>query len=77
MKGFKFIINEAEVVLAAIPGGILNFILALDNSGGSIVVGLNGRRDFECHIDAGTFDPQRNSFIQWVGEFVPSAKVSE
>lgn len=41
-------------------------------SGASILVGLNGRRDFECHLHAGTFDPQRNSFIQWVGEFVPS-----
>lgn len=41
-------------------------------SGASIVVGLNGRRDFECHLHTGAFDPQRNSFIQWVGEFVPS-----
>lgn len=39
MKGFKIIINEAEVVLAAIPDGILNFILALDNSGVLLFVG--------------------------------------
>lgn len=39
MKGFKFIINEAEVVHAAIPDGILNFILALDNSGVLLFVG--------------------------------------
>ncbi len=40
-------------------------------SGASILLSLNGRRDFECHLHAGAFDPQRNSFIQWVGEFVP------
>lgn len=40
-------------------------------SAASIVVGLNGIRNFECHLQAGAFDPQRNSFIQWVGEFVP------
>ena len=39
MKGFKIIINEAEAVLAAIPDGILNFILALDNSGVLLFVG--------------------------------------
>lgn len=30
-------------------------------SGASIVVGLNGRRDFECHLHAGTFDPQETA----------------
>lgn len=39
MKGFKIIINEAEVVLAAIPDGILNFILALEDSGVLLYVG--------------------------------------
>lgn len=39
MKGFKIVINEAEVVLAAIPDGILNFILALDDSGVLLFVG--------------------------------------
>ena len=28
-------------------------------SAASIVVGLNGIRNFECHLQAGAFDPQR------------------
>lgn len=28
-------------------------------SGASIVVGLNGRRDFECHLQAGAFDAKK------------------
>ena len=50
MKGFKIIINEAEVVLAAIPDGILNFILALDNSGVLFVGGI---------------DPATESHVYW------------
>ena len=51
MKGFKIIINEAEVVLAAIPDGILNFILALDNSGVLLFVG--------------GIDPATESHVYW------------
>ena len=51
MKGFKIIINVAEVVLAAIPDGILNFILALDNSGVLLFVG--------------GIDPATESHVYW------------
>ena len=47
----KIIINEAEVVLAAIPDGILNFILALDNSGVLLFVG--------------GIDPATESHVYW------------
>lgn len=51
MKGFKIIINEAEVVLAAIPDGILNFILALDDS--SVLLFVGG------------VDPKTESQVYW------------
>lgn len=51
MKGFKIIINEAEVVLAAIPDGILNFILALDDSAVRLFVG--------------GIDPATESHVYW------------
>lgn len=52
MKGFKIIINEAEVVLAAIPDGVLNFILVLDGSAA-------------VRLFVGGVDPGTQSHVYW------------